>query len=225
MRPALYLGIARRQWPVLAASAVLSGALLGLPPLLGHDDYRAQTTLQVAFVTQRDSPTHPPSPPAPAAPTPATGPTLPPEAPGRAMARRITTFAQLANSRGLAQDVVTTLRLPYSAHELMNHIRAETPLGTDVITVSIDDGDPVRAATIANTIGEKLVAAGQQSVAPPGEKDAVVTVTRAAAPPAQPLPSRWWPPILAVLAGLAAGLGIGALRESAGRDGRHRLTD
>jgi uncharacterized protein involved in exopolysaccharide biosynthesis len=219
MRPALYLGIARRHWPLLVASAVVLGALLGAIPLLGQGDYRAETTLRVTFVTHRDGATHPPSPSPAVSPTGPAGPTLPPEAPGRAMARRITTFTQFANSRSLAQDVVTTLRLPYSADELISRIRAETPLGTDVITVSIDDPDPVQAAKIANTIGEKLVEAGEESTAPPGEKEAVVTVTRAAAPPGQPLPSRWWPPVaFGVLAGLAAGLAIAVLRERASPD-------
>jgi capsular polysaccharide biosynthesis protein len=228
MEPAQYLAVARRHWPLVVVSAVVFAVVLGSLPLLGADRYESDTTLRVTFIVRQAQPSHSAVPSPTVTSTTAPGPTLPPEAPSRAMARRITTFTQLANSRTLAAKVVTALGLPYSADELRDKIRAETPLNTDLIAIRVEDPDPEQAQRIADAIAAELVKAGEESVAPPGEKDAQLVVASPAGLAGAPVPGRWWSAAaLGLLAGLAAGLALALFRERRqatpdGDAGRHR---
>jgi capsular polysaccharide biosynthesis protein len=132
----------------------------------------------------------------------------------------------------MAESVITELALPYSPVQLSQQIQATTPIGTNVITIAVTDEDPDRAAKIADALAKELVQAGRVSVTPPGELDAVVTITRPATAPVRPLPVRWQMPlVLGVLAGLAAGMAIAVVRATNDSDdnedvdgaiGRHR---
>jgi polysaccharide biosynthesis transport protein len=213
MPVARYLAIARQRWPLLAASSVLCGLLLGGLPFLSSETYQAESALHVTFANRAESNHVDTTPGASPSPTKQPGPTLPPEAPGRAAARRITTFTQLASTKGMAESVIAKLALPYSPQQLSQQIQATTPMGTNLITIVITDHDPARAAKIADAVAQELVHAGRESVTPPGELDAVVKVTRPAAVPVRPLPVRWQLPlVLGMLAGLAAGLAIALVR-------------
>jgi capsular polysaccharide biosynthesis protein len=232
MPVARYLAIARRRWPLLMASSVVCGLLLGGLPFLATETYQAETVLRVVFAQRTESGHVDTTPSASPSPTQHQFPTLPPEAPGRAAARRITTFTQLANTPDMAESVITELALPYSPVQLSQQIQATTPIGTNLITIAVTDEDPDRAAKIADALAKELVQAGRVSVTPPGELDAVVTITRPATAPVRPLPVRWQMPlVLGVLAGLTAGMAIAVVRATNDSDdnedvdgaiGRHR---
>jgi hypothetical protein len=217
---ATYLSAAKGQWPILALSSLLAGIGLGGLPFLEKPNYRAETVLLVSFVTpSKDSVVKKPSGGAgtgTASSSPGAGPTLPPEAPDQANARRVTTFTQVANTRGVTQPAISALGLPYTPEQLGREISAFTPFNTDVIDIGVTDPDPQRAADIANAVAAELTKFAAASEVLEGEQQPVLSVTRAASKPSTSVPVAWKIPLVTgLLAGLALGLAIAVFRRGA----------
>ena len=73
--------------------------------------------------------------------------------------RLSTTYATVATKRPILDAVIKDLNLGVSSTDLGTRVRAEAPLDSALLTISAQDSDPNRAAAIANSMGEQLIAA------------------------------------------------------------------
>jgi capsular polysaccharide biosynthesis protein len=176
---ASYLSIARRWWWTLLVStwvAALAGFLLGsqIPPT-----YESRVRVLVGPVNADLN-------------------TI------RASGFLVLTYAELAVSQPLIESTITELGLSDDPSSLRRRIHTTANDSTRLLTVTVDDGDPKRAAAIANGLVNELVQfAGRGISRPEGE----LTVTDFAEVPTSPTSPNL--PLVVVLAG-AAGL-LGAL--------------
>jgi polysaccharide biosynthesis transport protein len=72
--------------------------------------------------------------------------------------RLSTTYAAVATKRPMLDTVIKHLGLGVTADELSKHVRADAPLDSTLLTIVADDTDPTRAAAIANSLAEQLIA-------------------------------------------------------------------
>ncbi len=94
------------------------------------------------------------------------------EAPGSAtgneysqilLEQRLTlTYIEILKTRPVLEETIRRLGLPFSAGRLEGMISAIAPQDTQIIVLSIEDTDPVRAAEIANTLGEVFIDQNQE---------------------------------------------------------------
>ena len=66
------------------------------------------------------------------------------------------TYAELATTRSVLQNVVTTLGLQASPDVLRGMVAVKLVQGTQILDITVVDTDPVRAAAIANAVGDEL---------------------------------------------------------------------
>ena len=66
------------------------------------------------------------------------------------------TYAELATTRTVLQNVITTLGLQSSPAVLRGMIAVKLVQGTQILDITVVDTDPVRAAAIANAVGDEL---------------------------------------------------------------------
>lgn len=69
------------------------------------------------------------------------------------------TYAQVAVTRPILERVAARLDVQTSPSELAQRIRTDAPRDSTLIRISAQDGDPQRAADIANAVAEELIAA------------------------------------------------------------------
>jgi len=62
------------------------------------------------------------------------------------------TYAEVARSRTVLQQTIDRLGLDLTVTELDERLTASAVRDTEIISLSVQDGDPVRAAAIANTV-------------------------------------------------------------------------
>ena len=73
--------------------------------------------------------------------------------------RLSTTYAAVATKRPILDAVIAQLDLSVTSDELSKRVRADAPVDSTLLTISAQDVDPARAATIANTMADQLIAA------------------------------------------------------------------
>lgn len=66
------------------------------------------------------------------------------------------TYVELATTRGILQNVIDTLGLQSSPDALRGMIAVKLVQGTQILDITVVDTDPVRAAAIANAVGDEL---------------------------------------------------------------------
>ena len=69
------------------------------------------------------------------------------------------TYANLATTRPLLTNVITREGLGVTPDQLRRLVAADAPRDSTLLTITVEDPDPVRAASIANTIADELIAA------------------------------------------------------------------
>jgi non-specific protein-tyrosine kinase len=69
------------------------------------------------------------------------------------------TYASIATTRPRLENVIATLGLNTTPDELAKHVRSSAALDSTLLTITAQDGDPTRAAAIANAVAEELIAA------------------------------------------------------------------
>lgn len=69
------------------------------------------------------------------------------------------TYAGLVGTGPLLSRVIDREGLDTTAEELRKVIKADAPRDSTLVTITVTDPDPVRAASIANTIADELIAA------------------------------------------------------------------
>ncbi|MGH2465520.1 MAG: Wzz/FepE/Etk N-terminal domain-containing protein, partial [Candidatus Limnocylindrales bacterium] len=70
-----------------------------------------------------------------------------------------TTYATVATTRPLLQNVITALGLPGTPDDLAKRVSASAALGSTILTITAQDADPARAAAIANALADQLIQA------------------------------------------------------------------
>jgi non-specific protein-tyrosine kinase len=73
--------------------------------------------------------------------------------------RLSTTYATVATTRPILQAVIAQLSLGVTSDELLKRVRADAPLDSTLLTITAQDTDPARAASIANALAQQLIAA------------------------------------------------------------------
>ncbi len=69
------------------------------------------------------------------------------------------TYAQVATTRPILERVIGGLGLGTTPDKLVDRIRADVPRDSTLIRIVVQDGDPQKAAAIANAVAQELVAA------------------------------------------------------------------
>jgi polysaccharide biosynthesis transport protein len=73
--------------------------------------------------------------------------------------RLSTTYAQVVTTRPILESVSRQLGLDTTADDLARRIHADAPADSTLMTITVQDGDPARAAAIANALADQLIAA------------------------------------------------------------------
>jgi succinoglycan biosynthesis transport protein ExoP len=69
------------------------------------------------------------------------------------------TYATVVTTRPLAQRVIVRLGLQMTADELLKEVKAGAPSNSAMISITVSDTDPAKAAEIANAFADELIAA------------------------------------------------------------------
>jgi capsular exopolysaccharide synthesis family protein len=176
----------RRGWAVLAASALVGGAAGYALTLVQPATYEAATSLYVSVPGASNSSEL------------AQG--------GTAAEQKVQSFAKVAVSSRVLEPVVEELGLDVTPEELARHVRAQTPIDSVVVDITVSDGDPTQAAAIANGIGASLTRVVTTQLEEPAQGASpfrISTIEPAVAPQAPASPN--------VMVNIAGGLAIGLL--------------
>ena len=68
------------------------------------------------------------------------------------------TYATVVTTRPLAQRVIVRLGLQMTADQLLKEVKAGAPTNSALISITVSDTDPGKAAEIANAFADELVA-------------------------------------------------------------------
>ncbi|MDT9691285.1 polysaccharide biosynthesis tyrosine autokinase [Streptomyces sp. P9(2023)] len=141
---------------------------------------------------------------------------------------RVLSYADIVNTRQVTETVVKELKLPTTPDELAGRIRAEAPVNTVLIDITVSDTDPRRAARTANAVAVRfgqvverletphtVESADSMGVAVAPVSPVTLGVTDRATVPDVPVSPR---PLLnlavGLLGGLLLGVALAALRET-----------
>jgi succinoglycan biosynthesis transport protein ExoP len=69
------------------------------------------------------------------------------------------TYATVATTRPILENVITKLDLGVTTDELAKNVRADAPVSSTLLMIVAQDGNPSRAAAIANALATALIAA------------------------------------------------------------------
>ncbi len=132
------LAAVRAWWLLLVAGVVLASVVAFVVSSLQPKVYEAQTTLIVGQSLSSVNPDYTQL---------------------LASQRLSKTYASVATTRPLVENVIKQLGLTQTADELTQRVRADAPPDNTLLTITAQDGDPARAAAIANALAEQLIAA------------------------------------------------------------------
>jgi capsular exopolysaccharide synthesis family protein len=128
---------------------------------------------------------------------------------------RVQTYTNLVTTPIVLNPVIAELELGTTAEELGATIDATSALNTTLITITVENSDPVLAAGIANALGASLTAVVEELETPAGTETSPVRLSRVkdALPPLTPSsPNVPLNLALGALVGLAIGIGAAVLR-------------
>lgn len=128
---------------------------------------------------------------------------------------RINTYVGLVATPIVLEPVVTELGIQSSSEELAKDVRASATLNSTLITITVSDSDPTRAAEIANATAASLARVVPQLEPAGNDGSSPVRLSQVSA--AQPAASSSSPNVIlnlviGTIAGLAIGIGAAAMR-------------
>lgn len=132
------LAIVRAWWPLVIASVLLAGGAAFLASSLMPKVYEAKATLIVGQSLSEVNPDYTQL---------------------LASQRLSATYASVATTRPLLDQVIKELGLRETSDEVAQRVRADAALDSTLLTITVQDADPVQAASIANALANRLVAA------------------------------------------------------------------
>ena len=96
------------------------------------------------------------------------------------------TYAGIATTRPVLETLVADLNLPYNVTELQQHLSVDAQFDSPFITVVARDGDPERAAAIANGLATALAKLSKQPPSPGAVAVPLLAVVEPAEVPTDP---------------------------------------
>lgn len=189
-----YLDVLRRRWVSVTIVALVTVAVAAASTLTMATEYTAKTRLFFSVDTS------------------ASGSDL---VQGSNFAeKQMTSYAEVATSPKVLDEVVSKLDLGISAAALARKITATVPPETVILEISAVDGDPTRAATIANSVGDRLavVAAELSPQRSNGPAVKATTLAPALVPGSPSAPNALRNLALGLALGLVLGVGVALLR-------------
>lgn len=131
--------------------------------------------------------------------------------------QRVKTYADLVKTAAVLQPTIDALGISTSVERLRRDVSATAPLNTTVIDVTVNNADPVFAASLATATAAELIAVVEDiettdSVV--GSPVRLTTVQEAEVPWAPTSPNTRLNIALGLLLGIAAGLAIALLRHA-----------
>jgi len=136
---------------------------------------------------------------------------------GDLSAQRMATYLEVLRSQRVATQVAERLGGGLTADEVLDRVSASTTPDTLLLTATVEDQSPQRAADIANTLAERFNANVAELEQPDPQTAPVVTARtfETAVPPVTPTQPR---PVLnlslGLVLGLLAGIGLALLRNA-----------
>lgn len=124
-------------------------------------------------------------------------------------AQRVRSYQELVRSERIGQEVVARLGLPLSAVQVRQKLSADVELDTVVLTITVTDDSPVRAADIANAAAGAMVGLVAELERLPDPAQLPPLTLRIVEPASPPLVADWPNPPLNLAAGGAFGLLVG----------------
>lgn len=192
-----YLRTIRRNW-ILIAAATLIGVLLGGGlSVLTKPTYTAETQLFVAIQNS--------------------GSVQELQQGNTFSQARVQSYVRTVASPLVLQPAIDSLGLSVSPAELAQRVKASSVLNTVLITISVDDTSPVRAAATAQAVGESLVRAVDSLEKPKTGGTSPVSlsvITPATAPSSPSAPNTRVNLLLGMLIGLALGIALALVRST-----------
>jgi capsular exopolysaccharide synthesis family protein len=190
-----YIRILRKNWIIIVLATLLGVGAAAAYSLTRTPMYEAQSTVFVS--TQA-------------------GGTIGEMQQGQTFSQsRVTTYTNLVTTPIVMNPVIAKLDLGVSANALAGAVTASSPLNTTLITISVENSDPLLAADIANALAASLTSAVESIETPNGSDASPVRLTRvkdAITPLAPSSPNVTLNLVLGGLVGLALGIGIAVLR-------------
>jgi capsular exopolysaccharide synthesis family protein len=144
---------------------------------------------------------------------------------GDLSAQRMATYLEVLRSQRVASQVAERLGGGITADEVLDKVSASTTPDTLLLTATVEDQSPQRAADIANTLAERFNANVAELEQPDPQTAPVVTARtfESAVPPGSPTQPR---PVLNValglVLGLLAGIGFAVMRNALDRSIKSR---
>jgi capsular exopolysaccharide synthesis family protein len=132
------LGVIRAWWPLIIASAILAGAVAFAVTNAQAKVYEARTTLIVGQSLSGVNPDY---------------------SQLLVSQRLSTTYATVATTQPILDDAIERLKLTETSTTLAQRVEAAAAPGSALLTITARDGDPGRAAAIANALASGLIAA------------------------------------------------------------------
>ncbi|MFE3323835.1 polysaccharide biosynthesis tyrosine autokinase [Streptomyces sp. NPDC059176] len=188
-----YLRVLSRRWRVIALVTLLGTGAGILATTLATPEYQATTTLFASL--QGDTDTSQLNQ-------------------GNAFTQaRVQSYAEVVTSPDVTGPVVRSLRLRMTPSTLAERIKAEAPLNTVLIRMTVTDTGAARAARISNAVAARFAQVIKELERPEGSDDPSpvrLTITQPAAVPTAPaFPNAQLNIALGVAAGLLLGLALG----------------
>jgi polysaccharide biosynthesis transport protein len=192
-----YFGLLRKRWRSIAAVALLVLAAVSALTLVMTPSYSA--TARVFFGVQ-------------------TGESVTDLSQGSTFTEnQMSSYAEVAKSPLVLDRVINSLDLPVSGSDLTSRINASVPSGTVILDITATDGNPRRAAAIANEIATQLgrVAAALSPARPDGSEAVKATTLAVALVPTSPsAPNLALNLALGLVVGLLVGVGVALARQT-----------
>lgn len=192
-----YVALLRRSWLLVLACTVIGGSVGAAAAFLSPTLYQSSTQL---YVSVRN--------------TGAAGDL----AQSTAYARQaVTSYVRVIPTAIVLEPVIADLGLDIGPRQLAAQVSATAPLNTQLITLTVTDENPSRAAQLANAIGERFAeAVATELEAPTGAeaegKVRVENIASAKVPTEPSSPNLRLDLALGLLIGSAVGVGLAALR-------------
>ncbi|WP_088188389.1 Wzz/FepE/Etk N-terminal domain-containing protein [Desulfosporosinus sp. FKA] len=119
------------------------------------------------------------------------------------------TYASIAQSRTVEQNVINDLNLPLTVEQLDKMVSIKPVNTTEILEIQIDNTDPKLAASIANTMASEF----SQAVINIKKVDSVSIVDKAVTPDKPVKPNKKLNILIAFVVGLMAAVGLAFLLE------------
>ncbi|KAF2413436.1 chromosome partitioning protein [Microbacterium sp. B35-04] len=190
-----YIRILRKNWVIIVVATLVGVGLAAVWSLTRTPEYEAQSTV---FVSTQS------------------GSTIQDLQQGSNFTQsRVQTYTNLVTTPIVMNPVIAELGLGTTANDLEARVEASAALNTTLITITVTDTDPVRAAETANALAMSLTSVVEELETPNGTDTSPVSLERVkdALPPLKPSsPNVPLNLALGALVGLALGIGVAVLR-------------